>query len=60
MGRFDDTFSQLVAKISEFEICSSSYSSNRVCADSNEYSYSEYPYELSIEAAVRAEILEFS
>lgn len=49
MTRFDDNFSQLVAKITELETSSSSSSFDKKYFETNDYSYSQYSFQFTSE-----------
>lgn len=49
MTRFDDNFSQLVAKITELETSSSSSSFDKKYFETNDYSYSQFSFQLTSE-----------
>lgn len=47
--RFDDNFSQLVAKITQLETSSSSSSFDKKYFETNDYSYSQFSFQLTSE-----------
>lgn len=49
MTRFDDNFSQLVAKITELQTSSSSSSFDKKYFETNDYSYSQYSFQFTSE-----------